>query len=438
MLPSCALSLMPSEPPPQLVGERITWTARASDCGDNPVYQFRVGPTAHETRLVRDFSPADAFTWTPMQEGRYAVQVIVKDGYEGTDTVSAEVSDTVHSRVTGSHAVLTPTANPLVVLYSAPPCSEGTIHVEFAELGRHPDWRSTNALACEPGLSRNFLVAGLLPNTTYQVRHVITDRHHQRYSSRRLFTSGGLPADLTFPTFTVRQPPGPGSDLDQDMIYHVLAGPLGQEPNPATVATDLMGRVVWYYDSRGVEPDLALRLGITLVPGGTVLVYGRDQYSSEAQNVLREVDLAGNPLRETNLDAVNAQLKALGHEIIYGFSHDDIRLPNGDTVVLGLTERTIDIQGTPTDYVGDMIVVLDQNLQVTWAWDAFDYLDVNRGPVLGEMLEPGCTEPECVVPRLPAVDWTHSNAISWSPADGNLLLSVRHQDWVIKVDYRNR
>src|SRR5262249_13769403 len=27
--------------------------------------------------------------------------------------------------------------------------------------------------------------------------------------------------------------------------------------------------------------------------------------------------------------------------------------------------------------------------------------------------------------------------VSWSPADGNLVVSVRHQDWVIKVDYRN-
>jgi hypothetical protein len=35
------------------------------------------------------------------------------------------------------------------------------------------------------------------------------------------------------------------------------------------------------------------------------------------------------------------------------------------------------------------------------------------------------------------VDWLHINAVSWSPADGNLVLSVRHQDWVIKIDYRN-
>jgi len=34
-------------------------------------------------------------------------------------------------------------------------------------------------------------------------------------------------------------------------------------------------------------------------------------------------------------------------------------------------------------------------------------------------------------------DWTHSNAVIYSPDDGNLLLSVRHQYWVLKIDYEN-
>jgi hypothetical protein len=156
-----------------------------------------------------------------------------------------------------------------------------------------------------------------------------------------------------------------------------------------------------------------------------------------SRNVLREIDLAGNSLRETNIDAVNAQLSAQGHGIIHSFTNDAQRLPNGQTAVIGFTERTVNINGTPTNYVGDMILVLDGNFQVTWAWDSFDRLDVNRGPVLGEVVQPGGTEPSTAVPLLPAVDWLHINTVSWSPADQNLVLSVRHQDWVIKVDYAN-
>src|SRR5437763_1483531 len=62
----------------------------------------------------------------------------------------------------------------------------------------------------------------------------------------------------------------------------------------------------------------------------------------------------------------------------------------------------------------------------------------NRGPVLGEITRPGPGGgPTAVVPVLPAVDWLHVNAVSLSPTDGNLILSIRHQDWVIKIDYRD-
>ena len=52
---------------------------------------------------------------------------------------------------------------------------------------------------------------------------------------------------------------------------------------------------------------------------------------------------------------------------------------------------------------------------MAWAWSGFDHLDVNRH-LMG----------------LP--DWTHSNAIIYTP-DGNLLLSMRHQSWILKIDY---
>src|SRR5262249_43913145 len=155
---------------------------------------------------------------------------------------------------------------------------------------------------------------------------------------------------------------------------------LGSEPSnvPNPLATDLNGRVVWYYD---VSQSGFTRTypGQSLAPGGTVLVLGVDRYAPKpgTLDVLREIDLAGNVVRETNIDAVNSQLTPLGLNPIFSFTHDVQRLPNGQTAVIGSTERTIDINGTPTDYVGMSIVVLDGNLQVTWAWDAFDHLDVS-------------------------------------------------------------
>src|SRR6267142_4280431 len=164
-LPSCMVSLAPNEAAPQLVGEGITWTATATDCGTTPVYQFSVAPHAGAFRVVRDFSPANSFAWTPMQEGTYDIEVTVKNGYQATETTTAVVADAVESRVTGSEAVITPTLNPLVALYSAPPSSARTVFVQFSVAGDSPSWRNTNTLPAVPGKSTNFFVAGMLPNT---------------------------------------------------------------------------------------------------------------------------------------------------------------------------------------------------------------------------------------------------------------------------------
>ena len=95
-----------------------------------------------------------------MQEGTYDIEVTVKDGYQATETTSAVAADAVASRVTGSQAVVTPTLNPLVALYSVPPSSAATVFVQFAVAGDHPAWRNTDARAVVPGKSTNFFVAG--------------------------------------------------------------------------------------------------------------------------------------------------------------------------------------------------------------------------------------------------------------------------------------
>jgi hypothetical protein len=94
-----------------------------------------------------------------------------------------------------------------------------------------------------------------------------------------------------------------------------------------------------------------------------------------------------------------------------------------------------DVQGSgEVDVIGDMILVLNPDLEVVWAWDAFDHLDVTRKAVLDEKCVPGGGGCPVFLLAQIANDWLHGNSVSLAP-DGNIIYSARHQDWVIKIDY---
>jgi hypothetical protein len=89
--------------------------------------------------------------------------------------------------------------------------------------------------------------------------------------------------------------------------------------------------------------------------------------------------------------------------------------------------------------IGVLLLDLDEDLQLTWLWNAFDHLDVSRagfgdekcrGPIGGG----GCS-PVFLAPA--ANDWLHGNAVSYTREDGNLTLSLPEQDWVVKIEYQN-
>ena len=185
------------------------------------------------------------------------------------------------------------------------------------------------------------------------------------------------------------------------------------------MATDLNGNVIWYYDPVANNfPGYAQNLE----PGGTVMMLGGKAVGVAAgYNTLRQVDLAGDTLRETNIHAVNAKLAAMHQPQILDFDHEAKLLPNGDTVVIASTPKTVNYKGKPTKFIGDLVIVLDQNFQPVWVWNSFRWLNTNRL---------GTDHP---IPT----DWLHANSVSWSPEDGDLVVSLRTQDWAIKIDYAN-
>ena len=143
--------------------------------------------------------------------------MVVKSGFSARKSEVASATYTAQTRVVGDSAVVSPMANPLVALYSAPPSPGASMYVQFAEQGPTLSWQNTSPLPIVPGESTNFIVAGMLPNTTYLMRDVLDDG---TVSAPVAFTTGSLPANLNFPTFTVVQPPAAGTDLSQSVIFH--------------------------------------------------------------------------------------------------------------------------------------------------------------------------------------------------------------------------
>lgn len=414
----CLLSVSLSDiaPTGAYVGWPVLWKATASHVGRKPVYQFSVGESGGPLQVVSAFSPSDSFTWNPMQEGTYEIQVTVKRHYGAARGETTTSTYTAKTRVVGEQAVVSPTGNPLVALYSAPPSPGSSMYVQFAKAGPNPAWQNTSPLPVVPGKSTNFLVAGMQPDTTYLMRDVLDNG---TASAPLTFTTGSLPSYLKFPSFQVLQPPAAGTDLSRGVIFH--AGiQTGATPNTVDIlATDLNGNILWYYDPIANRfPGYAQNLE----PGGTVMMLGGKHIGNAGgYNRLRQVDLAGDTLRETNVHAINAQLAALHRPRIIDFSHEAKLLPNGDTAVLAGTQKVVNFHGKPTRFTGNLVLVLDQNFNVAWVWNSFHWLNTNRL---------GTDHP------IPS-DWLHANAVSWSPEDNNLIVSLRTQDWVIKIDYAN-
>ena len=77
-----------------------------------------------------------------------------------------------------------------------------------------------------------------------------------------------------------------------------------------------------------------------------------------------------------------------------------------------------------------MVLVVDHNLQLVWAWDSFAHEDINRAATLGDTR--GSFDPAIAIGN----DWLHTNSVQGT-VDGNIIISQRSQDWVIKINYDN-
>jgi hypothetical protein len=442
------VTLLPNLSSPQPVGTIITLVPRLKNSADKVTYvaQYSVSVDGGAFHMIRDFSQDMPFTWSPeLYEHQARVRVTVRNN-DTMETVAAELPFRIVSRVKDGRPVVTPTSHPLVALLSAPPCPAGSqFRVEFRRVGDSLS-SYTSAEACRAGRSSNVYVAGMRADTDYQMRPQAIGGATESGAWTSFHT--GL-QDGRFPPVSIPTPRAGGAHSAEQLLVSsiVMESPSAGRVPFHNQATDVEGNVVWTMASEAFLTRI--------LPGGRFLVLAEvanSQNDVKRWQAVREVDLLGNTLRETNASRVAEQLASRGirskcmkdgEQCVSGFHHEAIRLPNGHTLVIAGLERMFPdgAQGSkdPVDVLGDLVIDLNKEFQVSWVWNSFDHMDVTRKSLGDEKCQLGPGKGGCPSIFLAATanGWLHSNSLSYIHGSADLLISIPEQDWVVKIDYKD-
>ena len=316
------------------------------------------------------------------------------------------------------------TDNPQVALYTMTLPFPGSVTVNFGTDTNYKmkTWSQSTDAA---GGNVSIFVAGMRDATAYHMQAAVKFSNGIAANDRdHTFITKALSANMSLNvvTTTAGMTPQPGLEL---------LNPLGGTPT-GVVVTDLSGNVLWTYSDPG-NPALNIINGVKMLSDGNILmaigqgVPASDPIPTGTINEIREVNLAGDTVREISVDDLNSELAAAScaecQVTLTTFHHDVEPLPNGHWLALANTRMALSTTSTPplanapaTTVLGDVIVDLDQNMQPVWVWNEFNHLDPNRHP-------------------MGLHDWTHTNAVVYSKDDGNLIVSIRNQNWIVKVKY---
>lgn len=332
----------------------------------------------------------------------------------GIQGVSGSAAVTIFNSASFTAGSVVTTQNPLVASYSIAAPVGASVQVQF---GPDTNYGFSTSIVPAPanGGAVTVLVAGMRAATIYHMQALVDLLNgSQLLDKDHTFTTGSIPADrIPDMTAAVTGVATPSDGIELFSLIPYAAGNL-----LSAVATDLAGNVIWYYDIGSTAADA---FPVKPLPNGHMMILVAPAPGLTGPNEIREVDLAGNIINTISISAINKGLSGIASFQIVGLHHDFAILPNGHLILLGNYSKTINnVTGIPagTIMTGDALVDWDPQKGPVWTWSTFDHLGLTHAPY-------------------GFADWTHSNAIIYSPDDGNLILSMRNQNWVIKINYQN-
>jgi len=369
-------------------------------------------PFANSIWFVNGVAGGTATTGTITNQGLYTAptgsvsivkpQVTVRDSEGGRQSAPALIS--IFQPNHFEPGTVYPSNNPLVAFYSLTAPEAASVQIQF---GTTTDYglMTWSKKSPEGGGNVGIFVAGMRASTTYHMQAIVhlpdgstvVDADHA-------FTTGPLPASL-LPNLTVQQTPGmtPAPGVELLCLFEGTS-----QAQLTAVVTDLAGNVIWYYAMQPNSP-----FPMKLLPNGDVLLVA-------GAGAVQEIDLAGDIQLQISLTDVQQGLASAGFSFppIQSFHHDIQKLPNGHLILLVNYNQTFADQPGIGTVLGDALIDWDPQRGPSWTWSTFDHIPLSHAPN-------------------GTADWTHANAVVYSPDDGSLILSMRNQNWIIKINYAN-
>lgn len=206
------------------------------------------------------------------------------------------------------------------------------------------------------------------------------------------FTTGALPVGDYTSWPAVIQAGGDPGDI-------FLATPVTKDDPDfglAVLGFDREGFVVWYLDAGAIVDELGVSRFSRRMTDGTVSVITGERAWFVAPDASLQRDLAK---------------PGVGHDV-------EVR-PNGNILTLQVEDQDID----GLNIRGNVIREYDKDDIEVWSWSTFDGLDPSRidADLSGKVEEID-------------VDWTHANHLHYDVARDEVLVSLRHQSWVVAVN----
>lgn len=195
------------------------------------------------------------------------------------------------------------------------------------------------------------------------------------------------------------------------------------------IALDPQGEVIWWYESE------SRTAGIDRLNNGNIMMH-RANFST------LEIDMLGYVVREYYAEkrpqGPSKNPDAIALKDIQTLHHQPHQMPNGD--FLAFAANAYEVKDYLTSDIDphapreDALVMADTVVQFNaageqvWTWNTMDYLDpfrIGKDTFWSYWWTRGFPN---------ARDWTHGNGLSYDASDDSVLISLRNQSAVLKVD----